>query len=349
LAQAYSAVMDNTKLCSSCQKENPAALTECQHCGAPLVALLPASTTVPVPDKPIRFAPPENVINLARSNIGSLVLVVVGHEQPIILKGSEQVTLGRYNPGEAAPSIDLTPYKADLMGVSRQHARIRRSEDRYTIEDVGSTNGTWVNEIRLKPHQFYEIENGTLIRLGQLGLYAYFERVDANESTINLKNGSGKLTPQNLANQVTPYLNALAGVQAVRNEFLGRVADEVGILSMNADPSRGINIRIEGAKEAVQLATDKLPSWKEKHQAQINLWRELNKTSSLQPVGDETQDGNPSENLRRELMEAEIRFALDYLGELSPEQPEDKRKHHLKKLVTHLHVLIASPLQISLG
>ncbi len=345
MVQPYSAVMENIKLCSSCQKENPAALTVCEHCGSQLVALLPAPTTVMIPDQPIKFAPPTNVVKLAQTYVGSLILMVIGQEQPIILKGSTQVTLGRYNPGETAPSIDLTPYKADMLGVSRQHARIRRSEDRYTIEDIGSTNGTWVNETRLKPHQFHEIESGALIRLGQLGLYAYFEsatEADADEATINLKNGQNKLTPQYLASHVTPYLNALASVQAVRNEFLGRTMTEVGIVSMNADESKGISIKIEGAKEAVQLATNKLPSWKQKHQTQISRYREINKTQD-----DTTQDSDESQSLRRELMEAEIQFALDYLGELSPEQPEEKRKPYLKRLVTHLHVLIASPLQIS--
>jgi FHA domain len=336
--------MDNIKLCSLCHKENPTGLTVCEHCGAPLVPLLPAPTTVTIPDRPIKFAPPENVVKLARTYAGALILVVVGQEQPIILKGSSQVTLGRNNPGETAPSIDLTPYNADLLGVSRQHARIRRSGDRYTLEDIGSTNGTWVNEIRLKPHQFYEIENGALIRLGQLGLYAYFESVDADEETINLKNGQNKLTPQYLASHLTPYLNALAGVQAVRNEFLGRATVDVGILSMSTDEVKGISIRIEGAKEAVQLAAGKLPSWKEKHQTQISRFREINK-----PQDDTPQDGSESESLRRELMEAETQFALDYLAELSPEQSEDQRKPYLKKLVTHLHVLIASPLQLFAG
>jgi len=340
LVQSYSAVMDNIKLCSLCQKENSAELTVCQYCGAPLVALLPSPTTVPIPDRPIKFAPPENVVKLARTYAGSLILVVVGQEQPIILKGSEEVTLGRSNPGETAPSVDLTPFNADLLGVSRQHARIRRSEDRYTIEDIGSTNGTWVNEIRLRPHQFYEIENGALIRLGQLGLYAYFEALDVNEDTISLKNGYNKLTPQYLTNHLTPFLNALAGIQAVRSEFLGRAGADIGILSLNADESKGISVRIEGARDAVQLA-HKLPSWKEKHQDQIARFREVSKAAPDDTAGSE------SESLRRELMEAEIRFALDYLKELAPEEPDEKRKLFLKKLVTHLHVLVASPLQIS--
>lgn len=339
MVQSYSAAMENVKICLSCQHINPTESYECNKCGAPLAALLPVPTTVAIPDRSIRFAPPESVLRLARTQIGSLILVVVGHEQPIILTGSEQVTLGRYNPGETMPSIDLTPYNADLLGVSRQHARIRRSENRYIIEDVGSTNGTWVNEIRLKPHQFYEIENGALIRLGQLGLYAYFEAVASPEETITLNNGSRKLTPQRLSSQVTPYLSALAGVQAVRDEFLGHSVGEVEILSLNADEIKGISIRITGAQDAIQLAVGKLSPWKENYRPQINRFHETNGA----------QDTGELEPIRRELLDAEIRFALDYLAELSPDQPEDRRKSCLKKLVTHLHMLVISPLQISAG
>src|SRR5262245_58213683 len=97
-----SSVTENVKICSLCQKENPGTLTACENCGSPLVALLPAPTTVAIPDRPIKFAPPEQVIKLARTYAGSLILVVIGQEQPMIVKGNAQVTLGRYNPGESA-------------------------------------------------------------------------------------------------------------------------------------------------------------------------------------------------------------------------------------------------------
>jgi pSer/pThr/pTyr-binding forkhead associated (FHA) protein len=48
--------------------------------------------------------------------------------------------------------------------VSKQHARLNRSEDGYEIEDLDSSNGTFVNGRRV--HGRAAIRPGDLIRLG---------------------------------------------------------------------------------------------------------------------------------------------------------------------------------------
>src|SRR5215216_4421216 len=44
------------------------------------------------------------------------------------------------------PAIDLTDIGGSAQGVSRQHAVMRCTAGRWTIEDMGSTNGTYLNE-----------------------------------------------------------------------------------------------------------------------------------------------------------------------------------------------------------
>ncbi len=51
-------------------------------------------------------------------------------------------------------------------GVSRLHARIIRQEDRYFIEDLNSTNGTFLNEVELEYHQPQELNKNDRIRFG---------------------------------------------------------------------------------------------------------------------------------------------------------------------------------------
>ena len=51
-------------------------------------------------------------------------------------------------------------------GVSRLHARIIRQEDRYFIEDLNSTNGTFLNESELEYHQPQELSKNDRIRFG---------------------------------------------------------------------------------------------------------------------------------------------------------------------------------------
>lgn len=49
--------------------------------------------------------------------------------------------------------------------ISRSHCRINRKGNQYTITDLQSANGTYVNKIRLQPNQPHPINNGDIIRL----------------------------------------------------------------------------------------------------------------------------------------------------------------------------------------
>lgn len=63
-------------------------------------------------------------------------------------------TLGR------DPSCEFV---VDDQSVSRKHARIFRQGDHFYIEDLGSTNGTWVNEYKIVDHR---LRSGDRIRIG---------------------------------------------------------------------------------------------------------------------------------------------------------------------------------------
>ena len=49
--------------------------------------------------------------------------------------------------------------------ISRSHCRISRHGSQYTVTDLQSANGTYVNKVRLQPNQPYPIHNGDIIRL----------------------------------------------------------------------------------------------------------------------------------------------------------------------------------------
>jgi pSer/pThr/pTyr-binding forkhead associated (FHA) protein len=48
-------------------------------------------------------------------------------------------------------------------GVSREHARIFQVGQDYFVEDLGSTNGTWVDGERIRQHR---LKPGALVRVG---------------------------------------------------------------------------------------------------------------------------------------------------------------------------------------
>lgn len=49
--------------------------------------------------------------------------------------------------------------------ISRSHCKINRRGNLYTITDLQSANGTYVNKLRLQPNQPCQINNGDIVRL----------------------------------------------------------------------------------------------------------------------------------------------------------------------------------------
>jgi len=72
--------------------------------------------------------------------------------------GTGELTLGRSSRSHIVLA-DRT--------VSRRHAALRRREGRWYLVDLGSTNGTWVEDRRVFDA---EVRPGDEIRLGQVGL-----------------------------------------------------------------------------------------------------------------------------------------------------------------------------------
>jgi pSer/pThr/pTyr-binding forkhead associated (FHA) protein len=54
--------------------------------------------------------------------------------------------------------------------LSAVHARLRRAPDGWTVEDAGSTNGTWLRDERLAPGEPRALERGAELRLASVRL-----------------------------------------------------------------------------------------------------------------------------------------------------------------------------------
>jgi pSer/pThr/pTyr-binding forkhead associated (FHA) protein len=64
-----------------------------------------------------------------------------------------------------APSSDLV---IDDSTVSRDHAQISLLEDGFYIRDLGSTNGTYINGVKLSPFEASKICSGDSLTFGKL-------------------------------------------------------------------------------------------------------------------------------------------------------------------------------------
>lgn len=88
-----------------------------------------------------------------------LVLAPVGEESvtPITIAPDATATIGRDTDCQV---------KLDDSHVSRQHACLARRDDAWLVTDLGSHNGTFLNESRLAPNEPAVLRNGDILRIG---------------------------------------------------------------------------------------------------------------------------------------------------------------------------------------
>ncbi len=96
--------------------------------------------------------------------------------QQLPLPVAESVTVGRLTqlPGEVQPDITLNAFQAFEKGVSRFHMKIVRKSELIYAVDLGSSNGTFLNGIRLMPNQERLLRSGDELLLGKLSLKVKF-------------------------------------------------------------------------------------------------------------------------------------------------------------------------------
>lgn len=105
----------------------------------------------------------------------AVVLFVAGYQEPIAVVVPSRITIGRRSGSTSRrPHVDLERYGAFDAGVSRIHAAIHREPDGFSIEDLGSSNGTFVNNVRIAPNQRVPLKNATEVILGSLPVRVFF-------------------------------------------------------------------------------------------------------------------------------------------------------------------------------
>ena len=88
--------------------------------------------------------------------------------------GRTDVIVGREDPVSGVfPEVDLTDHGGDEGGVSRRHARIFVQGTQVFVEDLNSTNYTYVNQQKLTPGQPHPLNSGDDVRFGRVKLTFY--------------------------------------------------------------------------------------------------------------------------------------------------------------------------------
>jgi len=122
----------------------------------------------PIEAEPVSFTPTNSspdVVGVARA-----MMVIERGDGP----GTEfklvnnESTIGRWDADNGVfPDVDLDAFDADAK-VSRRHAKIYISNGTYFIEDLGSTNGTYINRgRRLLPGEAQVLSDGDEVIVGK--------------------------------------------------------------------------------------------------------------------------------------------------------------------------------------
>jgi hypothetical protein len=129
--------------CPECGFQNPESSNYCSRCGALLVVDTGQETTMSI-DGEVEDDVEEGESLLSTLGITGPALVVRSGGgmagQPFQPTGARTL-IGR------SPECDIF---LDDVTVSRRHAEISREDDTFTIRDLGSLNGTYVNRKRIE-------------------------------------------------------------------------------------------------------------------------------------------------------------------------------------------------------
>ena len=98
-----------------------------------------------------------------------LTVTNTGLRLPLFGGGQTEVVVGRSDAlSGVAPDLDLEPYVGELAGLSRRHARLTLRAGQCRIEDLNSVNWTYLNNQRLSPERPAPLNDGDLLRLGNV-------------------------------------------------------------------------------------------------------------------------------------------------------------------------------------
>ena len=172
------------KICPVCKYSNEQNAVVCKHCGASLSSSKYASQTPKDPDVTVFYAEKQEEFHVEEPIIpgDGITVYYAGKNEPIAIRTEDEFIIGRQT-GDASESIlDLSEFDGFQMGMSRRHAKIRRTQTGYEVIDLGTTNGTWMDDKRLVPNKPYPLANGSMLRLGRIRLLVFYLSETENKS-----------------------------------------------------------------------------------------------------------------------------------------------------------------------
>lgn len=171
------------KFCLVCHQKNVVEATNCAYCGASLdIEDELRKITEKMPSKTVSFPTIEKRLEALKgkaAQVKGVAIYVAGIMDAVAVMNEDEFILGRQTEDTLETLVDLTPFGASVLGVSRRHAMIHKASSQYEITDLTSTNGTWLNNQRLVPNRPYPVFSGVPIRLGHLYIFLIMKTADS--------------------------------------------------------------------------------------------------------------------------------------------------------------------------
>ena len=163
--------------CSECDESLYPGTLYCTNCGASVVSI---KNEVAVLEEPVEVEPP----NLVGQNFDSLsgkrdvILMIPFSGRYVSYPVQQHIRVGRASATSSMqPELNLQDDAGIEHGVSRHHALVR-PDDRgrgLVLLDLGSTNGTKLNNYRLPPNLPYPLKSGDEIQFGSLLVHVFLK------------------------------------------------------------------------------------------------------------------------------------------------------------------------------
>ncbi len=144
--------------CPECGFQNPEAANFCSKCGSLLRTDEAGEQTMTFSPEEVADDPGAALQDVPDKGPALVVRSGGGRAGESFFLSEERTLIGR------SPECDVF---LDDVTVSRRHSQIERNGERFTIEDLGSLNGTFVNRRRIESA---ELEDDDELQIGKYRL-----------------------------------------------------------------------------------------------------------------------------------------------------------------------------------
>ncbi|MGJ3239725.1 MAG: FHA domain-containing protein [Anaerolineae bacterium] len=160
-------------ICSECQHKNREGVLICENCGSDIYDILVGEAQT----KEVSRESNHDLRLTEPASSRPLMLYIADGSAPISVKRLNEQVIGRSDPlkTDYTLDIDLAPFNAQQLGVSRQHARLDAVGRVPHLIDLGSYTGRYIYGVRLNEAEPYSLDSGDEIQFGRLKMRIYFK------------------------------------------------------------------------------------------------------------------------------------------------------------------------------